>query len=160
MGSLGQLVYTIGANIDGFTEAAQSVGVGLDTIADKSASTGSTYEDKFLKALGGTNDVLSQTAASFREAANAIDPFALSAKLAGEALSATIPPAFQFSAAAQGIIDKQAGLDDAVTQSVAVFNEIAQAYQQGAASAQDVANAQNAMREAMEAAKREDRKLR
>lgn len=152
MPSLGDLVVTVGADVSGFASAINSVDDGLTTIAGKATAAGEAFDAGFLKSIGASADVLTETAASFRDATSALDPFAEAARQVGEAIEATVPPAFQFSQAAQEIIDTQAGLNAAAQESIATFNEISQAYQQGAASAQDVANAEAAMHSAINAA--------
>lgn len=148
MGGIGSLIVEIGANISGFTEAAGSVFEGLDGIAAKGASAGEAFQNTFDKAIAETGFHLADLTEGFGQARSAMDPFISAADQVGAAIAAATPPAFAFSEAAQDIVDKQAGLQAALQQSIDVFHEVSAAHEQGAATEADVARATEEMQSA------------
>lgn len=110
--------------------------------------------------MGGFSDILGTIAVDIvgdysqlqRDLEGAATMAAQSASTIADAFSGASESYNEFSDAAQSVIDKQTGLNDAVTHAQAVVQELQRGFDEGAVSSQTLARAQAELADAMKAA--------
>lgn len=107
-------------------------------------------------AVASQNDALAQALREMGDAAQAavanLQAVAAAQKSAGDAATQAAGGQKAFSEGAQAVIDKQAQLDENLRQAIGVLNEIQTAFQQGAVSADTLAQAEKGVDDALRAA--------